>query len=261
MRGFRRYLILALTVAFMSAALAFQADAQTKKKKKSRRSKPAAAKPVITNPAIDPAGDTTPPADDIKIISTADQATQEPGNADAAPAKKQQTPSRDPGSGDMKQTINALSDQVNRLNNKLGQMQENDRYMLDMERLTRAEQRAEGLRSQLIDVQSKIADYESRLEQIEYNLKPENIDRSTQGYGLTRPEEARDTRRRQLERERANVQSQLKILESSKVRLENSIGTADAEVELLRQKLNQQREEKAFDDMSGTKPTSPRKPD
>jgi chromosome segregation ATPase len=246
----------------MSAALVFQADAQTKKKKKSRRSRPAAAKPVITNPSIAPPTDTAAPADDIKIISTADQTTQEPGSTEAIPAKKQRTPSRsDPDSADMKQTINALSDQVNRLNNKLGQMQENDRYQLDMERLTRAEQRSEGLRSQLIDVQSKIADYESKLEQIEYNLKPENIDRSTQGYGLTRPEEARDARRRQLERERANVQSQLKILESGKVRLESSIGTADAEVELLRQKLNQQRDDKAFDDMSGPKPTSPKKPD
>ena len=166
MRGFRRYLILALTVAFMSTALVFQADAQTKKKKKSRRSRPAAAKPVITNPDIAPPTDTTAPGDDIKIISTADQTTQEPGTTEAGPAKKRQTPSRsDPESAEMKQTINALSDQVNRLNNKLGQMQENertkldnDRYLLDMERLTRAEQRAEGLRSQLIDVQSKIAD-------------------------------------------------------------------------------------------------------
>ena len=44
-------------------------------------------------------------------------------------------------------------------------MQEDDRYQLDMERLTRAEQRAEQLRSQLMDVQSKIADFEARLEQ------------------------------------------------------------------------------------------------
>ena len=60
-------------------------------------------------------------------------------------------------------------------------MQEDDRYQLDMERLTRAEQRAEQLRSQLMDIQSKIADFESRLEQIEYALRPENIERVDAG--------------------------------------------------------------------------------
>jgi predicted nucleic acid-binding Zn-ribbon protein len=255
MTGFRRYLILALAVAFISATLAFPADAQTKKKKRSRRARPAAAKPVITNPTIAPPSDVAP-SDDIKIISTADQAV--PGEtSDTAPSAKKPAARPATDAADMQQTLNSLSDQVKNLNNKLGQMQENDRYLADMERLTRAEQRAEGLRSQLIDVQSRIADYESRLEQIEYNLKPENIDRSTQGYGLTRPEEAREARRRQLEREKANVQAQLKILESSKIRLESSIGTADAEIELLRQKLNQQRDQKAYDEMSGPKPKKP----
>lgn len=259
MTGFRRYLILALALAFLSTALVFQADAQTKKKKRSRRSKPAAAKPVITNPTIAPPTDTPSPSDDIKIISTADQTTAGESSETPAP-KKSQTPRPATDAADMQQTLNSLSDQVKTLNNKLGQMQENDRYLADMERLTRAEQRSEGLRSQLIEVQSKIADYESRLEQIEYNLKPENIDRATQGYGLTRPEEARETRRRQLEREKANVQAQLRILDSSKIRLESSISTADAECELLRQKLNQQRDQKVYDEMSGPKP-SPKKPE
>jgi phage shock protein A len=258
MTGFRRYLTLALAVAFITATLAFTAEAQTKKKKKSRRSRPVAAKPVITNPDIAPPTDGTVPSDDIKIISTADQSVSGETSDTAPSAKKPQTVTRPAtDAADMQQTLNSLSDQVKNLNNKLGQMQENDRYLADMERLTRAEQRAEGLRGQLVDVQSKIADYESRLEQIEYNLKPENIDRSTQGYGLTRPEEAREARRRQLEREKANVQAQLRILESSKIRLESSIGTADAEIELLRQKLNQQRDQKAYDEMSGPKPKKP----
>ncbi len=62
-------------------------------------------------------------------------------------------------------------------------MNEDDRYHLDMERLTRAEQRAEQLRGQLLDTESKMADIEAKLEQIEYAMKPENIDRATQGYG------------------------------------------------------------------------------
>jgi len=46
------------------------------------------------------------------------------------------------------------------------------------ERLTRAEQRAESLRAQQLDTESKLADAQSKLEQIEYQLRPENIERA-----------------------------------------------------------------------------------
>src|ERR1051325_10350905 len=207
-----------------------EGDAQTRRKKRVRRSKPVAARPVITNPPVappTPAESATPSGDDVKIISTADS-TQEP--TQTGQPKKAKTPATsDPE--EMQQTITNLSNQVNKLTDKLTQMQEDDRYQLDMERLTRAEQRAEQLRSQLIDVQSKIADFESRLEQLEYALKPENIDRATSGYGTVHPEEARETRRRQLESERSRVQAQLRLIETSKTRLEVAVANADAEVD------------------------------
>ena len=133
-------------------------------------------------------------------------------------------------------------------------MQENDRSLIDMERLTRAEQRAESLRAQQVDVESKLADLQSRLEQTEYSLRPENIERSAAGYGTTRPEEARDARRRALENEKARLQSQIRILETSKTRLEQSLVTADAEVELLRRRLEQQRQQES----AGTAPADTR---
>jgi DNA repair exonuclease SbcCD ATPase subunit len=216
-----------------------EADAQTRKKRTRRTRKPAAAKPVITNPPIVPATETA--TGDVKIISTADQPTQSP-EASASPAKKAQTDESE-SADDMKKTITTLSNQVNRLNDKLSSMQEDDRYQLDMERLSRAEQRSEQLRSQMLDTESKIADIESKLEQIEYAIKPENIDRATQGYGSTRPEEARETRRRQLENERSRLQAQLKILETSKSRLAVATANADQEVDLLRAKLQQRRDQ------------------
>ena len=76
---------------------------------------------------------------------------------------------------------------------------------LDMERLTRAEQRAEQLRSQLVDIQSKIADFEAKLEQIEYALKPENIERATHGYGSARVRKKRV--RRASDSSRKRIQS------------------------------------------------------
>ncbi len=157
----------------------------------------------------------------------------------------------------MQQTITTLSNTVNRLNDRLTAMQEDDRYLLDMERLTRAEQRAESLRAQFIDVQSKMADLSAKLEQVEYYLKPENIDKATQGLGSTRPEDARDARRRQLENEKGRLQAQLAILETSRKRLELAISTADSEVDLLRDRLNQQRLDGDAKKTDVPKPTTP----
>jgi len=160
---------------------------------------------------------------------------------------------------DMQQTINALSNQVDRLNDKLTQMQQNDRTLIDMERLTRAEQRAESLRAQQVDVESKLADLQSKLDQIEYQLRPENIERAA-GYGTTHPEEARDTRRRQLENERSRVLAQVKILETSRTRLETSVATADAEVDALRRKIETQQAPQDTSDTTSAEPRSTRRP-
>jgi uncharacterized protein YlxW (UPF0749 family) len=213
-------------------------DAQSRKKKRTRRTRPAVQRPVITNPTIALPGDAS--QTDPKIISTADQTSPDTEATTEGQTKKPAKAATSDNES-MQQTINTLNTQVNRLNDRLTAMQEDDRYLLDMERLTRAEQRAESLRAQLIDVQSKMADLSSKLEQVEYYLKPDNIDKATQGYGSTRPEDARDARRRQLENEKGRLQAQLNILETSRVRLESAIGTADGEVDLLRARLNQQR--------------------
>jgi chromosome segregation ATPase len=161
----------------------------------------------------------------------------------------------------MQQTITTLSNQVNKLNDKLSQMQEDDRYQMDMERLTRAEQRAEQLRSQLMDTQAKIGDFEAALEQIDFALQPENIESSTAGYGSTRPEQTREARKKQLEGQKSRVQAQLKLAESSKARLETAVANADSEVDTLRAKLNQRREQMDAQPVTTDTPVKPpRKP-
>lgn len=242
-----------------------EGEAQTRKKRTRRTAKAPVPKPVITNPTIAPpttpapAGDNVASTGDVKIISTADQQTTEPSEP-AEPKKPRAAAKSNEGSqDDMQQTINKLSNQVDRLNDKLSQMQDDDRYQLDMERLTRAEQRAEQLRMQLVDVQSKIADLEAQLEGIEFALRPENIERATANFGSTRPEEARQARQRQLESERNRVKAQLRILGTSQSRLEVSCANADNEVDLLRAKLEQRRQQ-----MEANPPSSesrPKKPE
>lgn len=232
------------------------AGAQSKRKRRTRRAKPAAPKPVVTNPAIAPLGaeQATGP-DGERIISTADQDPAETeAAADAATTKKSPTATKTAGDAEMQQTINQLSNQVDKLNNKLTQMQENDRTLIDMERLTRAEQRAESLRAQQVDVESKLADLQARVEQIDYSLKPESIERAA-GYGTVHPEEAREARRRQLENEKGRVQAQIRILETSRARLETSVRTADAEVDSLRHKIETQQLQQ---DTSGSTNAEPR---
>lgn len=234
------------------------ASGQSRKKRTRRTAKPAAPKPVVTNPPIAaPAGED---GSDVKIISTAEEGAEQSGTkpADAKPVSKKKTGDQE----DMQQTITTLSNQVDKLNDKLSQMQENDRAMIDMERLTRAEQRAEALRSQLLDNETKMADLQSRLDQIEYAIKPENIERATATYGTTRPEEAREARRRGLENERSRIQSQVKLLETSKTRLELAIATADNEVDLLRRRLEtKQLQEDNAQTEQAEKPNTRKKPD
>ncbi|HKO97738.1 MAG TPA: hypothetical protein VJU86_12135 [Pyrinomonadaceae bacterium] len=240
---FLRQCALFVMVISLVGLFFIEGDAQTRKKRRTRRTTP---RPVVTNPPIAPVGEEqNPNADTERVISTADEATAETEvTAGASGVTKPKTIKTNDGR-EMEKTINSLSNQVNRLNDKLGQMQENDKTLLDMERLTRAEQRSENLRSQQIDVESKLADLQSKLEQTEYNLKPENIERSAAGYGTTRPEEMRDARRRALENERARLQAQIRILETSRTRLEQALVTADAEVDALRRKLEEKRAQEA----------------
>jgi len=83
------------------------------------------------------------------------------------------------------------------------------------------------LKSQLIDVQAHEADLRARVAQLDESLKPENIERSLAGIGSTRPEELRESRRRQLTSERDGVQAQLNTLESGKQRLETALRNAE----------------------------------
>lgn len=91
-----------------------------------------------------------------------------------------------------------------------------------------AAESAEKLRAQLLDVQTKEDALRAHAQQLDEALKPENIERSLAGVGSTRPEDLRENRRRQLQIERDAVESQLKLLETSRTHLEAAIRDAEA---------------------------------
>lgn len=90
-------------------------------------------------------------------------------------------------------------------------------------------QSVETLRVQLNAVQATEAELQARQQELDEALKPENIERSLAGVGSTKPEELRESRRRQLSIERDGVRAQLKIATTSRERLESVLRTAGAQ--------------------------------
>jgi chromosome segregation ATPase len=248
----RIMIVLAILLAF---GLCFdEASAQRRRNRRSRRvTNPVTVAPV--EPATVPSTQTTDP----QIISTADQQATDQGNASditgQLPTNSRRTNRRraaepEDEADSMRRTVNELSSQVTKLSDKLTQMEQQQRTLVDMERLSRAEQRAENLRTQLRDVQEKEGLLQERMEQIDFSLKPENIERSVSTYGSTRPEEAREARRRMLESDKTRTRSQLELLGTSRQRLETAIINADLEVDKLRKRLEE------ADEQTQPKPTT-----
>jgi hypothetical protein len=234
--------MIALAVLLTFGVCLDEASAQRRRNRRSRRvTNPVATQPVV--PATIPSTQSTDP----QIISTAgqeagDNGLEISGQVPANPRRSNrrraaaETESEEDA---MRRTVNELSTTVNKLSDKLTQMEQQQRTLVDMERLSRAEQRAEALRTQQRDVLEKEGALQARLEQIEFNLKPENIDRSVSTFGSTRPEEARDARRQSLENEKVRVRAQLDLFVTSRQRLETAIVNADLEVDRLRRRIEE----------------------
>jgi hypothetical protein len=103
--------------------------------------------------------------------------------------------------------------------------------------LSRAEQRAEGMRRQLLEMTEKETAYRTRIMQLDDDMRSDSIDRSLGGVGTTRTPELRDLRRRQLDNERRGVEILLGQATSSRVRLEDDLKQADLLVARIRQRL------------------------
>jgi chromosome segregation ATPase len=218
----RRLVTVVLAIVLAAGFLLVDSSAQKRRRRTTRRRSSA---PRITNPDI------YQPADNA---NTSDNSNSSDPNS-ANPAVR---PTGDQDPEATKQTIRTLSNQVDKLNDKLSAMEESQRSLVDLERLSRAEARSTALRAELRDVQSKESDLEAKAEEVDYALKPENIERAVAGYGTTHPEDVREQRRRQLDGEKQRIRKQLDQLAASRTHLEEAIAASDAEVERLRKKLD-----------------------
>jgi CRISPR/Cas system CSM-associated protein Csm2 small subunit len=114
---------------------------------------------------------------------------------------------------------------------------------MNLDILTKAETRAESLRKQLFELIEKENSYKTKLDTLEYDMRPEVIERQVAFAGSLRPEELREARRKNLEAEKRSLTSLLLDLQSTRTNLEQNVQRADQMVEKLRAVL-----EKDIDD-------------
>ena len=196
-------IFLLLVVGFFASSLSGQ----------TRRPKP---KPLATPP----------------VLTGAEIISQGGNEVEPAPPVVEERPAKPP-------TTNA--ERIRQLNDRLRKLEEGKSYedrqkrvLMNLDILTRAESRAESLRKQLFDMIEKENTINGRLDQIEYDIRPEVVERMTQLAGSLRPEEVRENRRKSLAAEKANLQALMTQVQTTRSGLNASLQKAEQMVERLR---------------------------
>ena len=123
------------------------------------------------------------------------------------------------------------------------------RLLMNLDIISRAEQRAEALRRQSFELAEKEASLRAKLEALTIDGSPERIEREVAFAGTLRPEEVRQARERAIAAERASLNTLLSQVTASRRSVDDSLAKADQMVERLRAKL-----EKDIDDDIGPEP-------
>ncbi len=149
------------------------------------------------------------------------------------PPKKSTTPD---SPEQLKANIKRLTSEVDRLRRKVANLEKTCEITSLRDRLTKEELRGEDLQSQLVSVGEREASLQARMDEVNEQLRPENLAR-LQVFGSTRPEQVRESTRTRLTNERQRLQTQLDQLAQSKTRLQNSLNVSDMVVQKLRLQL------------------------
>lgn len=125
------------------------------------------------------------------------------------------------------QRLNEFLESVNKYKGiQLSEKQQ--RLLFGYEILNQTEQLAATLRKSLIETGEREATVKRRIGQVQFDLRPENIDRSLQLQGTTKADELRENRRRVLESELNTLQNLLLELETSRAQISENLREAEA---------------------------------
>lgn len=207
-------------VLLVTAAFSSFSEAQTGRKKTVKK--------------IVPVATPTPQTGEAEIISRADdRILLEPGTT--IQTDKPADPPVDPNV----QKIKDLNARIKKLEaartNEYDEQQK--RLLLNLDILTRAEQRSESLRNQLFEMIEKENSVKTRLDQINSDLRPEAISRSSVFSGSMKPEEIRELRQRSLDSEKRNLESLLSEIQTTRAGIAATLVKSDFLVDKLRLKL------------------------
>jgi hypothetical protein len=134
------------------------------------------------------------------------------------------------------QRINEFLESVNKYKGiQLSEKQQ--KLLFGYEILNQTEQLAATLRKSLIETGEREATIKRRIGQVQFDLRPENIDRSVQLQGTTKAEEARENRRRTLENERNTLQNLLSEVETSRAQISENLQQTEIFAQSFRKSL------------------------
>jgi len=222
-------LVLFSAIAVLACLFAFSFDIKAQTKKRKRTTKTVAVQPTpppIGVPIIISRAEDIP--SETQILVPESEPIVEPNLEDKT----------DTGIEELKVRVKSLeSTKKNEYDEK------QKRLLLNLDILTRAEQRAESLRKQLYELIEKESTLNARIQQIESDSRPEMIERSVALVGTLNPETLREIRKKNLDAEKLNLGKLLTQIELNRINLENNVQKSDALVEKLRAKL-----EKDIDD-------------
>ncbi len=148
--------------------------------------------------------------------------------------------------------IKELNERIKKLESgqKVDENEKQKRLLLNLDIITRAEQRSESLRKQLFEMIEKETAVKSRIEQISFDIRPEMIERSLQMSGSFRPEEVRDARKKSLAAERQNLESLLSEIQTTRTNITFNLQKSDVMVEKLRTKLEKDIDDSFLNDVN-----------
>ena len=150
-----------------------------------------------------------------------------------------QTSPKDDDIEKLRKLVSQLSTEVGRLRAQVAKLEKYQQIDYLRAELTKEEQRSEGLQKELSDIAAKETALQKRLDELEPQLRPDRIEQSLAGVGSTRPEENREALRTQLSNEKRRIQIQLDQFHLNRPRLQSSIGTTEASIAVLRQRLSE----------------------
>ena len=142
-----------------------------------------------------------------------------------------------PEAEQLRKNVQQLNAEVQRLKRKVTELEKDRLASTIQEQLEKEEQRGEGLQLHLIEIAEKETPLQLRLDQVNSQLRPENLDRALSGIGSVHPENAREELRRQLITESQRLIYQLNLFRQDRLRTQASLATTDAAILRLKMKL------------------------